>query len=109
MAVTPREIKQGSVVLVKALVTEVTGQDITAVPVEVAHVLYANRKNDPATYSWESPHAESDSPLPSVRRIAKLVDAEMVDGARTKYEVFVRLTDNPEAEIVDCGSYSIIP
>lgn len=109
MAVTPREIKQGSVVLVKALITDITGEDISAVPAQVAHVLYANRKDDPATYGWETPHAESDSPTPSVRRIAKLVDAELVDGARTKYEVFVRLTDNPEIPIIDCGSYSIIP
>jgi hypothetical protein len=109
MAVMPRTIKQGSVELVFALVVDITGADISDAVCEVAHVLYANRRDDPSTYPWETPHAESDAPSDSVRRVAKLVTAELVDEARTKYEVFVRMTDNPEIPIIDCGSYTIVP
>jgi hypothetical protein len=109
MAIVPRTIKQESVEFVTAIITDLTGQDISGVGYEVAHVLDANKTDDPDTYPWETPHADSESPTDSTRLVKKLVIGVLISGAKTKYRVFVRITDNPEIPIVDCGTYSVIP
>jgi hypothetical protein len=103
--VITRTIKQGSVTLVWARITELTGADISAVGMELSHVLDEGSTTQPGV--WEAPHVLSNAPLPSVRRLAKLVTGTLVDGAKTKYRVFVRATDNPEIDIIDCGTYTV--
>lgn len=109
MAVVPRTLKQDSVEFVTAVITDINGEDISAATYEVAHILDANKTNDPTTYPWETPHAESESPTPATRLVKKLVTGTLVNGAKTKYRVFVRITDNPEIVIKDCGTYSVTP
>ena len=105
--VKPREIKAGSVTLVWAQVTDTTGADISDVTWRISHVPDAGRETQPG--AWEAPHALSNSPSPSVRRLAKLITAALVGGVKTKYRVFVEATDNPEVEIIDCGTYVVVP
>lgn len=109
MAVKPRILKQDSVEFVTAMVTDKNGDDISLATYEVAHILDADKTDDPDTYAWETPHAESGSISPAVYLVRKLVTATLVNGAKTKYRVFVRVTDNPEVIIQDCGTYSVIP
>ena len=110
MPVIPRTVKQRSEEFITAIVQEKNGLDISGATYEVAHVLDADKADDPDDYPWETPHAES-GPGPSATSfyyVKKLVDAPPVD-AKVKYRVFVRITDSPEVPIIDCGTYSIIP
>lgn len=109
MAIVPRTVKQGSVDFVTAIITDLTGQDISGVGYEVAHVLDADKTDHPDTYPWEAPHADSESPTPSTRLVKKLVTGVLINDQKTKYRVFVKITDSPEIPIVDCGTYSIVP
>lgn len=110
MTVTPLTLKQDSKEFVTALVQEKTGADISAATYEVAHILDADKANDPSTYPWETPHAESGpGSSTAYYQVKKLVTAALVNGAKTKYRVFVRITDNPEIPILDCGTYSVTP
>lgn len=110
MVTTPRALKQGSVEFVTAIIQEKTGQDISGAVYQVAHILDADKTDDPDTYAWEAPHAESGpGASTAVYRVKKLVDAALVDGVRTKYRVFVKVTDAPEIPIIDCGTYVVTP
>jgi hypothetical protein len=101
-----RSLKQGSVALVWALVTEKTGKDITNVTFQISHVPDIGLATQPG--AWENPHALSSSPTPSTRRLAKLVTAAVIGGVRTPYRIFAKATDNPEAEIIDCRTYVVL-
>jgi len=109
MAIVPRTIKQDSVEFVTAIITDLTGQDISGASYEVAHILDSLKATDPSTYPWETPHADSESPTDSTRLVKKLVTGVLIDGAKTKYRVFVRISDSPEIPIVDCGTYTVVP
>lgn len=109
MPVTPRTVKQRSEEFVTGVVTELTGRDISGCTYRVAHVLDSDKTDDPDTYPWETPHAESgQGTSTSVYLVRKLVTAPTVTG-KIKYRVFVEITDSPELPIIDCGTYSIIP
>jgi hypothetical protein len=109
VAIVPRTVKQDSVEFVTAIITDLTGEDISGVGYQVAHVLDADKTDDPSTYAWEAPHAESSSPTPATRLVKKLVTGVLINEQKTKYRVFVKITDSPEVPIVDCGTYSIVP
>lgn len=109
MVVTPRLLKRGDIQFVTAIIIEETGADISGCTYKVAHILDSAKNDDQSTYAWEDPHAESESVTPAVYLVKKLVTAAIVNGAKTKYRVFVRVTDNPEVEAVDCGTYSVVP
>lgn len=109
MAIVPRTLKQDSVEFVTAVIVDITGQDISAVAYQVAHILDSLKTADPSGYPWEAPHADSDSPTPSTRMVKKLVTGTLVNAEKTKYRVFVKITDSPEIPIIDCGTYSVVP
>lgn len=109
MAIVPRTLKQDSVEFVTAVVVDITGEDISGATYQVAHILDSLKATDPSGYPWESPHADSESPTPSTRLVKKLVTGVLVDNAKTKYRVFVKITDNPEIPILDCGTYTVTP
>lgn len=109
MVVVPRTLKRDSVEFVTASITDLNGEDISLATYEVAHILDADKTDDPDTYPWETPHAESSSPTISTRLVKKLVTGVLVNNAKTKYRVFVRITDNPEISIIDCGTYTVVP
>lgn len=109
MPVVPRTVKQRSEEFVTGVVTELTGQDISGCTFEVAHILDTDKTDDPNTYPWEAPHAESGpGSSNSIYLARKLVEAPAVT-AKTKYRVFAKITDSPEIPIIDCGTYSIVP
>lgn len=108
MVVVPRTLKRGDVQLVTAVITDLTGKDISGCTFEVAHVLDSARNDDQAGYPWEPPHS-AESATPPVRLVRKLVTAALVGGVKTKYRVFVRVTDSPEIDAVDCGTYTVNP
>ena len=110
MAVTPRVLKQDSEEFVTAIIQEKFGLDISSATYEIAHLLDTDKTDDPDTYPWETPHADSGPGAGNyIYKAKKLVTGVLVNGAKTKYHVFARVTDNPEAIIVDCGTYSVVP
>lgn len=109
MAVLPRTLKRGDIQLVWATVVDVTGADISADVYQVAHILDSQKNDDQASYPWEAPHALSNSPTLSTRRVAKLVTAALVGDIKTKYRVFVKVADTPEIVAIDCGTYTVVP
>jgi len=111
VALVPRTLKAGDQQLVTAVITELNGADITTATFEVAHILDSQKNDDQSTYPWETPHPDSGPAADgvSVMLIRKLVTAATVNGAKTKYRVFVKVTDNPEIAAIDCGTYSVIP
>ena len=111
VALVPRSLKAGDIQFVTAVITELNGVDITTATYKVAHILDSQKNDDQATYPWEDPHADSGPAAEgvSVMLIKKLVTAAVVGGAKTKYRVFVRVTDSPEVDAVDCGTYTVTP
>lgn len=109
MTVVPRTLKRGDVEFVTAVITELTGEDISGCTYEVAHIPDSQKNDDQAGYPWEAEHVDSDSPTISTHFAKKLVTAALIDGAKTKYRVFVRVTDTPEIDAVDCGTYTVVP
>lgn len=105
-SVAPRTIKQGSTELVYALVTEENGQDISGDTFQISHVLDAGKATQPG--AWAAPLTNTQGDTLAERRLSKLVTGTLVNGARTKYRVFARITDAPEDIIVDCGTYTVL-
>lgn len=108
-SVAPRTLKQGSVELVFALIAEENGEDISADVFQISHVPDAGKATQPGT--WESPDPTFSGPGATVaeRRLAKLITATLINAARTKYRIFAKIADSPEAVIVDCGTYTVLP
>lgn len=109
MTVIPRTLKRGDVEFVTAVVTELTGKDITSCTYEVAHIPDSQKNDDQADYPWEAEHPDSEALSTSVHLAKKLVTAALIDDVKTKYRVFVRVTDSPEIDAVDCGTYVVVP
>lgn len=111
VTVIPRTLKAGDVQFVTAVITELSGADISTATFKVAHILDSQKNDDQTTYTWEDPHADSGPAAEGVNvmLVKKLVTAAVIGNAKTKYRVFVRVTDNPEVDAVDCGTYSVIP
>lgn len=109
VTVVPRTLKRGDIEFVTAVISDLTGKDITGCTFEVAHILDSQKNDDQADYPWEAEHPSSDSPTLSTHFAKKLVTAALVDGVKTKYRVFVRVTDSPEVDAVDCGTYTVVP
>lgn len=110
MVVVPRTLKRGDIEFVTAIVTEQYGADISGCTYKIAHVLDSQKNDDQAGYPWEDPHAESGPGGTSNIYLAKKLVTAALDGtAKTKYRVFVRVTDNPEVDAVDCGTYTVVP
>lgn len=109
VTVVPRTLKRGDIEFVTAVITDLTGQDISGCTYEVAHILDSAKNDDQSTFPWEPEHADSSSPTPPVHFAKKLVTAALVNDVKTKYRVFVRVTDTPEVDAVDCGTYSVVP
>lgn len=109
VTVVPRTLKRGDIEFVTAVITDLTGADISGCTFEVAHIPDSKKNDDQAGYPWEPEHADSDSPTPSVHLAKKLVTAALINDAKTKYRVFIRVTDTPEVDAVDCGTYTVVP
>lgn len=111
VALVPRTLKAGDVQFVTAVITELNGVDITAATFEVAHILDSQKNDDQSGYPWETPHPDSGPAAEGVdvMLVKKLVTAATADGAKTKYRVFVKVTDTPEIDAVDCGTYTVTP
>lgn len=109
VTVVPRTLKRGDIEFVTAVITDITGKDISGCSYEVAHILDSQKNDDQTDYPWEAEHVSSDSPTQSVHLAKKLVTAALVGGAKTRYRVFVRVTDTPEVDAVDCGTYTVFP
>lgn len=108
VTVVPRTLKRGDVQFVTGVITELAGQSLATATFQVAHILDSAKSDDQSTYPWETEHASSFT-AGSIHHAKKLVTAAVVDNARTKYRVFVRVTDSPEIDAVDCGTYSVVP
>lgn len=110
MVVVPRTLKRGDVEFVTAVVTELTGASISGCTYKVAHVLDSAKNDDQSGYAWEDPHVSSGpGATPAVYLAKKLVTAAISGTGKTKYRVFVRVTDAPEIDAVDCGTYTVVP
>ncbi len=91
-----RTLQAGSVEYVWAEITDTTGQDLTAVTVEMAVAPY---RTPPTT--WQAPD-EDDRPSGPVIRAAVLVTAAVGD-----WSVYARLTDTPETPVLEAGYFSV--
>lgn len=104
-----RTIKTGSIAYVAATVTEKTGQVISAYTWQVSTVVDDAGPATPVG-EWGDPH-ESSAPVgTSAFRLVLRVDtvaAPVTD--RVRYRVFARPVTGDESEIVDCGTYTVIP
>ena len=110
MVVVPRTLKRGDVEFVTAIVTELNGANISGCTYKVAHVLDSAKNDDQSGYAWEDPHVTSGSGTSTAIYLAKkLVTAALSGTAKTKYRVFVKVTDSPEIDAVDCGTYTVVP
>lgn len=109
MVVVPRTLKRGDIEFVTAVISDLTGKDITGCTFEVAHIPDTMKNDDQSTYPWEPEHADSEALTDSVHLAKKLVTAALIDDVKTKYRVFVRVTDSPEVDAVDCGTYTVVP
>lgn len=108
VTVVPRQLKRGDIEFVTGVITDLTGQDLSSCTFQVAHILDSAKNDDQSTYPWEAEHAESFTEGP-VHHSKKLVTAALVNNVKTKYRVFIRVTDTPEVDAVDCGTYTVVP
>lgn len=107
-SVEPRTLKQDSKEWVVALVTEDNGQNISADTFKISHVPDTGKATQPGTWEDPDPAESGQGATTAERRLAKLITGTLVDGARTKYRVFAKITDVPEDIIVDCGTYTVL-
>ena len=107
-SVEPRELKQGSEEIVYALITEENGLDISGDVFALSHVPDAGKTTQPGVWEAPDPALAGQGATAAEYRAGKLITGTLINAVKTRYRVFVKVTDSPEDIILDCGTYTVL-
>lgn len=99
-----RSMYPGSLEYVWGVITETTGEDISAAVVELISLPTGQFPTDASP--WLPPD-DTDIVSSSQRRDALLIEGERINGRPTRYTLWARMTDTPEVPILKVGSFTV--